>query len=96
MATYVILRIMVHDVEKLKAYQKIAPSVIEKYEGTILARGGEVTSLEGPEEKRRIVMVEFPTMEKAKNFYRSPEYLEAIELRKGAAEFEAIAFNGLG
>ena len=95
MTAYVILRINVIDAEKLKNYQKVAPLVIEKYNGKILVRGGEVLSLEGIEEKRRIVMIEFPSMEKANEFYHSAEYKKAIELRKGAAEFESIAIEGL-
>ena len=95
MTAYVILRINVIDAEKLKNYQQVAPLVIEKYNGKILVRGGEVLSLEGIEEKRRIVMIEFPSLEKANEFYHSPEYKEAIELRKGAAEFESIAIEGL-
>lgn len=95
MAAYVILRITVRDLEKLKNYQQAAPSIIEKYEGELLARGGEVVSLEGTAETRRLVMIEFPSMEKAKEFYYSPEYTEAIELRKGAAEFEIVAVDGL-
>lgn len=95
MSTYVILRVTVNDPEKLKDYQKVAPSVIEKYGGKILARGGEVASLEGAAENRRIVIIEFQSMERVKAFYYSPEYTEAIELRNGAAEFEVIAVEGL-
>ena len=95
MTAYVILRIRVIDSEKLKDYQKVAPSIIEKYNGKILVRGGATVFLEGPEENRRIVMIEFPSLEEAKVFYRSKEYIEAIELRKGAAEFETIAIEGL-
>jgi uncharacterized protein (DUF1330 family) len=96
MTAYVILRITVHDPEKLKEYQKVAPSIIEQYGGKLLARGGEVASLEGASDNRRTVIIEFSTMEVAKRFYNSSEYKEAIALRKGAAEFEAIAVEGLG
>ncbi len=95
MTAYVILRITVLDSEKLKAYQKAAPSIIEQYGGKLLARGGEVASLEGSADNRRTVIIEFPSMEKAKSFYLSPEYTEALMLRKGAAEFDAIAVEGL-
>lgn len=95
MAAYIILRITVQNPEKLKDYQKVALSVIEKYGGRILARGGEVISLEGPVDNRRTVIVEFSSMDKAKCFYSSPEYEEAIELRKGAAEFEVLEVDGL-
>ena len=96
MAAYVILRITAHDPEKLKAYQNVAPAIIEKFEGKLLARGGEVTVLEGATDNRRTVIVEFPSMEKAKSFYNSPEYKKAISLREGAADFEVLAVEGLG
>jgi uncharacterized protein (DUF1330 family) len=96
MAAYVILRITVQDPDKLKAYQKLAPSIIEQYGGKLLARGGAVVSLEGAVDNRRTVIIEFSTMEKAKAFYNSPEYTKAIALRQGAAEFEVIAVEGLG
>jgi len=96
MAAYVILRITVHDPEKLKAYQQVAPAIIEQHGGRLLARGGEVLSLEGPADNRITVIIEFATMEKAKNFYSSPEYTEAIAMRKGAAAFEVVAVEGLG
>ncbi len=96
MTAYVIVRIQVHDPDKLKNYQQVAPAIIEKYQGRVLVRGGEVVSLEGPEENRRIVMIEFPTLDQAKKFYRSEEYTKAIGLRAGAADFEIIAVEGLG
>ena len=95
MTAYVVIRIQVHDPDKLKDYQQIAPAIIEQYQGRFLARGGEVTSLEGPEENRRIVMIEFPTLDQAKRFYHSEEYAKAIELRTEAADFEMIAVEGL-
>jgi len=95
MAAYIVIRINVTDAEKLKAYQQVTTAIIAKYDGRILARGGEVVSLEGPEESRRIVMIEFPSLERAKAFYDSDEYRSAIELRQGAADFELIAIEGI-
>lgn len=89
------IRIKAKDPAQLKDYQKVAPSVIEKYNGKFLARGGEVISLEGPEEKRRIVIIEFASLDDAKKFYHSEEYTNAIELRKDVAEFELIAIDGI-
>lgn len=94
MAAYVILKITVNDPVKLKEYQQVAPSIIEQFGGKILARGGEVVSLEGPAENRRVVIIEFASLDAAKAFYYSPEYSEAIELRIGSAEFEVIAVKG--
>ena len=95
MTAYVVIRIKADDPTKLKDYQKVAPSIIEKYNGKLLVRGGEVVSLEGAEETRRIVIIEFPSLDAAKKFYYSDEYSRAIELRKDVANFELIAVDGL-
>ena len=95
MPAYLMMRITVHDAEKLKAYQQVAPSIIKQYHGKILVRGGDVASLEGPEETRRIVMIEFPDLQAAKEFYHSEEYTKAKELRIGAADFHVITIDGV-
>ena len=95
MASYVVIRVRADDPSKLKEYQQVAPSIIDKYNGKLLARGGEVATLEGPEENRRIVIIEFPSLKVAKEFYNSEEYQNAIKLRSGVAEFELIAIEGL-
>ncbi|MFK5985789.1 MAG: DUF1330 domain-containing protein [Pseudomonadota bacterium] len=68
MTAYIIFRVTAEHPEKLKAYQKVAPSIIKKYKGNILARGDEVGTLEGPDETLRIVSIEFPSIEDAKHF----------------------------
>ena len=95
MSAYILMRIQVNDPSKLKSYQDIAPSIIEKYKGKLKVRGGEVVSLEGPADNRRIVIVEFPSLSEAKKFYYSDEYANAIKLRSGFADFEMIAVDGL-
>jgi len=95
MSAYIVIRITVNDPIKLKEYQQVAPSIIESFGGKLLARGGEVASLEGPAENRRVVIIEFPSMEKAKRFYHSPAYTQAIKLRIGVADFELIAVEGI-
>ena len=95
MAAYVVIRIKADDPAQLKDYQKVAPSIIEKYNGKLLVRGGDVITLEGLEETRRIVIIEFPSLDSAKSFYSSDEYTSAIALRKNVAEFELIAVDGV-
>jgi uncharacterized protein (DUF1330 family) len=95
MAAYVIFRIKIKDQEKLKSYQQVAPSIIDKFGGKLLVRGGETVSLEGAAENRRIVIIEFSSLNDANSFYYSPEYTQAIELRKDAAEFEVVVVEGL-
>ena len=95
MSAFIIIRVQVEDPSKLKSYQDVAPSIIEKYNGKLIVRGGEVVSLEGPDEKRRVVIIEFLSLDEAKSFYYSDEYEKAIKLRSAVAEFEMIAVDGI-
>ena len=95
MAAYVIARINVTDPEKYEGYKALSPGAIAAYGGKFLARGGDVSVLEGEGEDRRVVIVEFPSVEQAKIFYDSPEYLEARAARAGAAEGQFLLVEGL-
>ncbi len=94
MAAYVIARVQVHDWEKYRQYTRRTPDVIAKYGGKFVVRGGEVVTLEGPQETRRIVVIEFPSLQQATAFYNSTEYGEARALRADAATGSFIAVEG--
>lgn len=94
MAAYVMVRVNVLDVNKYKEYLAVAPKIIEQYGGKYLARAGETATLEGPNETRRIAILEFPSIDKAKEFYYSIEYQEARKLRKDIAIAEMIVVDG--
>ena len=95
MAAYIIARINVTDQDQYKKYIKVTPGIIAKYDGRFIVRGGETVTLEGPEEKWRIVVVEFPDLAKAKEFYYSPEYTDAKKIREGAALAQFFAVSGV-
>lgn len=95
MAAYIIARVNVTDINQYKEYTKVTPAVIAEFGGKFLARGGETITLEGPEQTHRVVLIEFPSLEKAQEFYNSPEYGEAKNLRIGAATASFIAVDGI-
>jgi len=95
MPAYMIIRIAVDDPARLKPYQAVAPSVVEKYRGRFVVRGGSTVTLEGPPESRRMVVIEFPELEDAEAFYHSKEYAEARRLREGVGVFECVAVEGV-
>lgn len=95
MAAYIIARINVTDWDQYKKYIAATPGVIEQFGGRFIARGGETVTLEGPEETHRVVLLEFPSMEKAKEFYHSQEYQEVLKLREGAATASLVAIDGV-
>jgi len=95
MPAYIIARVDVTNPEKYKNYQALSPGAIEKAGGRFLVRGGETFTLEGEEENRRIVVLEFNTTEQAQAFYDSEEYKNAKKERKGAAEAQFIVVDGV-
>ena len=95
MAAYMIARVNVTDWDRYTEYIKVTPGIIAKYGGRFIVRGGETITLEGPEEKWRMVVVEFPDLEKAKEFYYSPEYTDAKKIREGAALAQFVAIKGI-
>jgi len=94
MTAYIIARVNVTDPEKYEAYKALAPAAIAAHGGRYLVRGGTVQALEGEPESRRVVVLEFPTVEAAETFYRSAEYGAAREKRRGAAEFQLLLVEG--
>jgi uncharacterized protein (DUF1330 family) len=95
MLAYVIARVEVTDWDKYNEYLKVGPGTIAKYGGRFIARAGEVAVLEGPEETRRLVILEFPSLAKAKAWYNSKEYQDAKKLRAGASIGSLIAIDGV-
>jgi uncharacterized protein (DUF1330 family) len=95
MPAYMIARIKVTDPEQYKKYMAVTPGIIEKFGGRFVVRGGETATLEGPEETRRIAIVEFPALDSIRAFYNSSEYRAAMKLREGAAEIELLGVEGI-
>jgi len=95
MAAYIIARVEVTDWDKYGEYMKVTPDVIAQYGGRFVARGGDMVTLEGPEETRRLILLAFPTMERAKAWYHSGEYQNAKKIRAGAATASFVVIDGV-
>lgn len=95
MPAYLVARVKVEDAERIKAYMGTAPNIIQQYGGKFLARGLPSATLEGPEETRRLIIIEFADLAAAQAFYHSPEYTEARRLREGIAVAEFVAIEGV-
>jgi uncharacterized protein (DUF1330 family) len=94
MAGYLIGNIEVTDPAKFEEYrQKVVP-VIEKFGGRYLVRGGDVRRLEGNLPLHRLVVLEFPTLEAAKQFYDSAEYQPILKLRLASTRSDVVLVQG--
>jgi uncharacterized protein (DUF1330 family) len=95
MAGYLIVRVAVADPQRYERYRKVVAPLIERHGGRYLVRGGDSETLEGADNRFRIIVVEFPSLQAAKAFWNSPDYAAAKRLREGAGQLEAIAVEGV-
>lgn len=95
MSVYVIVDIEVTDPEGYKEYVKAAPQTVELYGGKYIARGGHNETLEGEWQAKRLVILEFPSVEQAKKWLDSPEYAPARKLRHQYARTNMVVVEGL-
>ena len=94
MSAYVIGEIDVTDPAAYEDYRKQVLAVVTKYGGRFIVRGGKVDSKEGGWAPKRIVVLEFPSMEQAQKFYHSAEYAPLIKLRQKASKGKLILVEG--
>jgi len=95
MTAYVIVEIHVTDPVKFEEYKKLAQGSIAGFGGKYVARGGRMEMLEGDETFERIVILEFPTLERAKEWWTSEKYREAKEARQLSAKTRMIVVESV-
>ncbi|MFZ0748969.1 MAG: DUF1330 domain-containing protein, partial [Pyrinomonadaceae bacterium] len=66
MPAYIVVEIEVEDPVRYEDYKKMVPPSLAAYGGRFLVRGGQVENLEGDWAPKRLVMVEFPSVDQAK------------------------------
>jgi uncharacterized protein (DUF1330 family) len=95
MSAYVVVDIDIHDPEAYERYKALVPPTISAYGGRYLARGGELLTLEGDWYPTRVVILEFPSAERANAWWAAPEAAHIKALRQSAARTRMIVVEGL-
>ena len=95
MSAYVVVEIDIKDVETYERYKQLAPPSIAIYGGRYLVRGGATEALEGTWNPKRFVILEFPTTERARAWWSSPEYAPAKALRQASTHTQMLLVEGL-
>lgn len=95
MPAYVIANVDVKDPARYEEYRKMVLPTIQAFGGRFLARGGKIDSLEGPWHPNRLVIVEFPSVERAKAWWSSAEYAPAKALRQQTSDGSLIVIEGV-
>jgi uncharacterized protein (DUF1330 family) len=94
MPAYIVTQVDVEDPVRFEDYKPMVPPSLEAFGGRYLVRGGQVENLEGTWAPKRLVLVEFPSLDQAKAWWNSKEYAEAKAIRQAAAKTEMIVVEG--
>jgi len=94
-AAYMITEIEITDPVRYEEYRALVPASLAQYGGTFIARGGQVQTLEGDWDPKRLVITAWPSVERALEWYHSEEYREAKAIRQQASTGKMILVEGL-
>lgn len=95
MAAYVIVDIDVTDPAAYEEYKRLAPATVAAHGGRYLARGGRVEKLEGDWIPKRLVILEFESVDRAKEWLNSEIYKGPRQHRHRAAKSNMVVVEGV-
>jgi uncharacterized protein (DUF1330 family) len=95
MPAYIIVDIEITDPAGYEEYKKLAGATVEKYGGKYIVRGGAVETLEGDWEPKRIVVLEFESVQRAKEWLNCEAYREPRKMRHRTAKTKMIVVESV-
>jgi uncharacterized protein (DUF1330 family) len=95
MPAYVIVEVSIHNPVEYEDYKKLTPVSLIPFDGKFIVRGGKAETLEGEWNPERIVVIEFPDIEKANAWWNSEEYAQAKALRQRTSYTKMIVVPGV-
>ena len=95
MPAYVISEVEARDPVAFEQYRTLAAASIARHGGRYLVRGGEAHLAEGGPVPKTLVIVEFPSMDRLKEWYTSPDYAPALRLSQTGLERRLVFVDGV-
>ena len=94
MPGYVIVEIDVLNPAGYEEYKNQAGATVVAYGGKYIVRGGATETLEGDWKPKRLVVLEFESVQRAKDWWNSQEYREPKKMRQRTAQARMIVVEG--
>jgi uncharacterized protein (DUF1330 family) len=91
----VIANVAIEDPVRYEDYKRMVPGTLAPFGGRFIVRGGPVHALEGAWRPDRLVLLEFPSVERARAWWNSPEYAEARSLRQATSTGTLLILEGV-
>ena len=95
MAGYVIADVQVTDEALFDEYRKLVPGTVAAYGGKYLVRGGDWEVREGEWTPTRTVVLQFDSVELAREWYDSPEYAAPKQMRIKSTNSSVVIVDGV-
>lgn len=95
MAAYVISEVEILDPVAIEDYRQLAAASIAAFGGRYLVRGGEAFAVEGGPPPKGLIVVEFPSMARAREWYASKEYAAALKVRESVLDRRLLFVEGV-
>lgn len=92
---YYVAEFEVTDPVAIKPYRENVESTLKPYGGHFIVRGGNTLSLEGTAPERRLVIIEFESVERAQAWYNSAEYTALRKIRQQSAKADIYVIEGV-
>ncbi len=95
MSAYVIFDVEIRDMSRYQDFMKQVKPALEAAGGRYLARGGAHKVYEGDWAPRRIVVLEFPSVQSFEQFYNGPVYQGLKPIRDACSSARLVCVEGL-
>ncbi len=96
MPAYYIAEINATDPEGFEEYRPLARASIADFGGTFLVAGRNWQALEGAKPIGSVVIIEFESMQVIEDWWNSPDYRKAHDIRARTAESRSFMVEGCG
>ena len=98
MPAYFIADLDIHDTAGFRAYVSAVGPVLEQFGARYLVagpKGDDVEALEGTWTPKKITLIEFPSRDRALEFFGSPAFRQVVGLRHNAAHTNLVLVEGV-
>lgn len=95
MPAYAIFDVEIHDMARYQRFMAEVKPALESVGARYLARGGAHRVHEGDWQPRRIVLLEFPSMDAFDTFYHGPVYTALKGIRDECSQARLVSVQGL-
>jgi uncharacterized protein (DUF1330 family) len=94
MKAYIVVDVNITNPTLYEDYKKLTPASLVPFDGKFIVRGGVAEALEGEWQPGRFVIIEFPSKQKAKEWWDSALYAPAKALRQATSKTNMILVEG--